>query len=78
MIILQGQSGQTYTLESYQLERQAPGQPVKIRVHLLLSTPGFDPEEMRLQIEYEVADLPRYSETEFGHRLLGILRNRFG
>ena len=67
----------TLTLDRYSIEREAAGQPVKVRAWLTISTPGMKPAQMRLRVDYEHNDIPNPNENDFARRLLQLLRNRF-
>lgn len=78
MIIQKGQNGEEITLESYQISRTPDSPVVEVVADLIVVDSSLVPSTMRVRVEYQYDDIPPKGELEFGKRILGLLKRRFG
>ncbi len=68
------QGNMSWSLESYRIGRREANSPLMIRATLRAITPGMEPPELLLRVEFESANLPTGDESQLGHQILRFLR----
>ena len=66
----------TVSLERYAIERGAPGEPLRVRAWLLLTTPDQKPAAMRVRVDYECDDISYPKERDLGNQIVRLLARR--